>query len=93
MTRSEFIALFPEFTPTDTDSVTAHLAAAEAIVGDTWEAGELDLIIALTAANAIATSPLGRKAGLSDPKTGISTYGVRLQKLQEAHACCLLRYG
>ena len=93
MTREEFIALFPEFTPTNSAVVEAHLAAAEAFVADTWESGEADLLVALTAADSIATSPLGRKAGLADPKTGISTYGIRLQKLQESHACCLLRNG
>jgi len=93
VTRATFIGLFPEFTPTDTATVEAHLTAAESIVADTWDTDERDLAVALTAANAIATSPVGRMAGLADPKTGISTYAVRLRELQEAHACCLSRVG
>lgn len=93
MTRATFIVLFPEFAPTDAAQVEAHLAAAESIVADTWDTDERDLAVALTAADTIATSPVGRMAGLSDPKTGVSTYSVRLRALQEAHACCLLRVG
>lgn len=93
MTRADFIVLFPEFTPTDATTVAAHLVAADAFVADTWADDEVDLVTALTAADAIAKSPIGRQAGLSDPKTGVSTYGVRLRELQESHACCLNRVG
>jgi hypothetical protein len=93
VTRADFIALFPEFTPTDTATVEAHLTAADAFVGDTWDDDEVDLVTALTAADSIAKSPIGRNAGLSDPKIGETTYSARLRLLTEAHACCLLRNG
>jgi hypothetical protein len=93
VTRAAFIVLFPEFTPTDVATVEAHLVAAEAVIADTWDADERDLAVALTAAETLATSPIARMAGLADPKTGISTYSIRLRALQEAHACCLLRNG
>lgn len=93
MTRAEFIALFPEFEPADSAVVEAHLTAADAFVADTWDTAQVPLVTALTAADTIATSPYGRKAGLADPKSGISTYSIRLRQLQEAHACCLLRNG
>jgi hypothetical protein len=93
VTLAEFRARFPEFEPTDDDMVTAQLAAAELFVSDSWDADERDEIVALRAASLIATSLVGRQAGLSDPKEGISTYDRRLKERLDAHACCLSRNG
>jgi hypothetical protein len=93
VTRDEFLAFFPEFTPTSETVVATHLAAADAFVADSWGTEEIPLVTALTVADSIAKSPIGRKAGLSDPKSGETTYGRRLRQLQEAHACCLMRNG
>jgi hypothetical protein len=93
VTLVEFRARFPEFEPTNDDMVTAQLAAAELFVSDSWDTDERDEIVALRAASLIATSPVGRQAGLSDPKKGISTYDRRLEERLDAHACCLNRNG
>ena len=93
MTRTELIARFPEFTPTDAAMVTAQLAAAELEVSDTWGDDQREEVIALRAASFIATSPIGRAAGLVDEATGISTYDRRLQELYRAHGCALNRLG
>lgn len=93
MTRAEFIVRFPEFTPTDTTMVDAHLAAAELDVADTWGDDQREEVIALRTASSLATTPFGREARLVDPKTGISTYDRQLQRMNNAHACALNRIG
>jgi hypothetical protein len=93
VTLVEFRDRFPEFEPTDDAMVTAQLAAAELFVSDSWDDSERDEIVALRAASLIATSPVGRQAGLSDPKKGISTYDRRLKERLDAHACCYSRNG
>lgn len=93
MTAAELRTRFPEFGPTADATVTAALAAAELFVSDTWDADQAEEVIALKAASIIATSPVGRAAKLSDPKTGISAYDKRLRELYESHACCLSRVG
>lgn len=92
MTRSEFITLFPEFTPTDVDVVAAHLDAADEHTSDLWSAEQRPLALALRAADTIAVSPVGRRAGLSEPKTS-STYARRLREMQTAQACGIYLYG
>jgi hypothetical protein len=93
VTRAEFIVIFPEFGPTDPDVVEAHLTAAADFTSDLWKGPQRPLALALRAADSIAVSPLGRRAGLSDPEEGSSTYARRLLAMQQARACGTYLYG
>lgn len=93
MTPAELCSRFPEFNATADEQLVAALTAAELDVSDSWGEAQRLEVVALRAASIVATSPVGRAAGLSNPKTGISTYDLQLREMYKAHACCLSRLG
>lgn len=92
MTKSEFLTVYPEFSPAEAAPeaggfpglIDAHLADAEACTSDSW-GDKRELVVGLHAAHALALSPFGRNAQLV-AKDGSTTYGERLRLLKLAHA-------
>lgn len=88
---ASLLVLFPELTPAGTTLLTAHIARAEQLVGDTW-GDKREYIVALQTATLVANSPQGRNARLADAN-GVSTYSKELKDLQEQHCAALNRVG
>jgi hypothetical protein len=95
VSTASFLVAFPEFAKANTAMVTAQLAMVELEVSDSFGESR-DLAVMLKLADALALSPWGRDARMV-PK-GVdnafsSTYGVRLQRMQEANAVSASRLG
>ena len=92
---ASFKTAFPEFVKAGDPMIAAQLAMVELEVSDSFGESR-DLAVMLKLADALALSPWGRDARMV-PK-GVdnafsSTYGVRLQRMQEANAVSASRLG
>jgi len=95
VTRDSFVEAFPEFAKANTAMVVARLAMVELEVSDSF-GDSRDYAVMLKLADALALSPWGRDQRMV-PK-GVdnafsSTYGVALQRMQEANAVSASRLG
>lgn len=83
VTVASFQESFPEFAKANSAMLTARLAQIELVTGDGWAEGVRDLVVMLQLADALAVSPSGRDAQLSEPgKT--TTYRLQLWGLVKA---------
>jgi hypothetical protein len=88
MTQSDFLVLFPEFSPVAEQQpglIPATIAQVELRVSDSWE-DEREEIIGLETADAIARGPMGRAAQLI-AKDGTTTYSRILDQRKIINGC------
>jgi hypothetical protein len=88
MTQSDFLVLFPEFSPVAEQQpglIPATIAQVELRVSDSWGA-EREEIIGLETAASIAAGPQGRAAQLI-AKDGTTTYSRALAGRKIINGC------
>ncbi len=83
VTSASFVESFPEFRFAAAAQLTARLAQIELTTGDCWAGEARDLIVMLQLADALAISPSGRDAQLSEPGQA-TTYRKQLWGLVKA---------
>ncbi len=93
VTVNSFLAAYPEFANAGTTLLTAQLAFAEAVVSSDSFGDQRDLVVCLTLADRLATSPSGRDARMTTEDSPTSTYSVELERLKAANAVRALRMG
>lgn len=82
VTVASFQVAYPEFAKANSATLEARLAEVELVTSDAW--GEKrDLAVSLQLADALACSPSGRDAQLSDPNSP-TTYRRRYWALCKA---------
>lgn len=86
--RASFILRFPEFARADTAAVTQAIADVDENTSDTYDTEELrEYVVMLRTADVLASSPSGRDAQVTTPEGPMTSYGLRLQQILQAHAC------
>lgn len=89
MTQSDFLVLFPEFSPVAEQQpglIPATIAQVELRVSDSW-GDEREEIIGLETAASIAAGPQGRAAQLLPAKDGTTTYSRILAERKIINGC------
>lgn len=89
---ASFKLAYPEFSNAGDELLTAQLALAEVVVSDSF-GDQRDLVVMLTLADRLATSPSGRDARMVTEDRPASTYSVELERLKAANAVRALRMG
>lgn len=88
VTIAAFKVQYPEFALAGDAMLTAVLQGTEATTGADGfgTEAERDEYVMLALAHALALSPMGRDARLSN-KDGTTTYGTQMSAMRDANAC------
>lgn len=91
---NSFLVSYPEFANAGTALLTSQLAQVELCVSDSF-GDQRDVVVMLTLADRLATSPSGRDARMlaGDEGSQTSVYATELERLKRANAVRALRFG